>query len=763
MMKKSMTCSLALAIALVLGTFTTGPQPVSAAACNSNGIIQFNSSSYTGVINNGTTDVTNQLEQAANDAYEQSCMLFIPAGTYLVSRPIVLKQINGGLKRSKAFVIRGHSEHPSIIKLKDNATGFGDAQNPKVLLKIMNENNFTGSTYEQPNMSFNNMLINLDFNLGSGNAGAIAIRHQSAQGSVIEDVSITATNANGALQPFFAGVQGIPGSGGSIAGLTVNGGKYGIYASTNFRGSQPGPTVSSSTFKNQTDSAIYYNGRGPMTVVGAWIEDSGIVAEGNYNGGENRPSDGGLNLIDSVIKYNGSATAVIRSNRSVYMREVYIQNAPTLVRTTNSVNGNQLNLVQGTSNGWSKVNEVALAGVAQYPSSIMNGVEKTDQIRVNGGTVSSVINVTNSFTGTVLTKASIQAKHGWPSPFPMWNGTDSRNVKSSPYLAAGDGIADDWVAIQSAIDDAAAASGGNGVVFLPKGDYKISKPLILKANVRLFGVGNIFTRIFADMNSPSFSNNGTTPNPLIQTPDNASNSPILAFLRLHIPTNVTNQYALWWRAGGNNAIVRNVNVHWDHPLFQSSSSNPNPYIKITGHGGGKWYNTYQEFGAVSQPHSFRALYVNNTYRPLKFYQLNTEHPRTYYVTDFHNAQNVDVFGFKYEGAGRITDTSTHDAVGIRDSNNIRLYGWAGIGNGYNGSNLLRIVNSSNILVTNLQQELRSVTPTNGLSNCVDEPYGCSYSPTTWNSLRELNYNVSPVRDVQIKGTERITMYKRGNP
>lgn len=60
------------------------------------------------------------------------------------------------------------------------------------------------------------------------------------------------------------------------------------------------------------------------------------------------------------------------------------------------------------------------------------------------------------------------------------------NVKA--YGAAGDGSADDTAEIQAALDDAAAVGGG--VVFLPKGNYKVSATLTITGKaVSIVGVG----------------------------------------------------------------------------------------------------------------------------------------------------------------------------------------------------------------------------------------------------------------------------------
>jgi hypothetical protein len=65
----------------------------------------------------------------------------------------------------------------------------------------------------------------------------------------------------------------------------------------------------------------------------------------------------------------------------------------------------------------------------------------------------------------------------------MMSQYEVKNVKVSPYLAAGDGVTDDTKAIQAAIDD-------GGVVFFPAGVYMVG-PLDLtnKSNLMLLGNG----------------------------------------------------------------------------------------------------------------------------------------------------------------------------------------------------------------------------------------------------------------------------------
>ena len=74
------------------------------------------------------------------------------------------------------------------------------------------------------------------------------------------------------------------------------------------------------------------------------------------------------------------------------------------------------------------------------------------------------------------------------------------NIKN--FGAVGDGIVDDTLAIQSAIDSIPMSGG---LVFLPVGIYKISAPLILKSNLSFVGASRFGAHIRNAANSTTFS------------------------------------------------------------------------------------------------------------------------------------------------------------------------------------------------------------------------------------------------------------------
>jgi hypothetical protein len=70
------------------------------------------------------------------------------------------------------------------------------------------------------------------------------------------------------------------------------------------------------------------------------------------------------------------------------------------------------------------------------------------------------------------------------------------NVKGTSYGATGDGVADDTTPVQNAIT--AAGTAGGGIVFFPKGSYRITAKLTVPVGVSLWGCGGTVSVIKMD-------------------------------------------------------------------------------------------------------------------------------------------------------------------------------------------------------------------------------------------------------------------------
>lgn len=98
------------------------------------------------------------------------------------------------------------------------------------------------------------------------------------------------------------------------------------------------------------------------------------------------------------------------------------------------------------------------------------------------------------------------------------------NVKSPPYNATGNGIADDRAAIQNALD---AAQLVNGTVFIPVGTYKISSALTVTKPITIQGEYIGYGRRQSNNNWDCFGsviwNASTTGNAITYTPSEVGN------------------------------------------------------------------------------------------------------------------------------------------------------------------------------------------------------------------------------------------------
>ena len=628
------------------------------------GILDVTRSPYS-ADSSGQSDSTGAIQRAVNDARDRRMITYFPAGVYLVSGTIIASQET---KTNPAPLLGRRDDYPCVLwgstrgkratlRLIDDAPGFADPENPKPVVYFLSLK--PDSQPDNPNISFNQMIVSLDVDLGRGNAGAIGVDHQGAQGSVTEDVHVRADGA-------FAGFRGAVGSGGGVSHISVHGGRYGLYLAglgrlAPYAGSQPSPVISFVELKGQTELSILSDVRGPLTLVGASIDGPGIrIAStgAEYNGA--------LNIVDSVIRYRG-AGAVITGNRPVYLSNVYFKDAEQIAA---------LDGVPPLEGGlwWTRVIEYAAGPSARYPVWIDGKKRHSPWWAVRPGPPPE----------------DLLTKHDWPESLPNWDDPGVANVKEAPYSARGDGATDDADAIQRALDE-------NRDVFLPAGHYRISRPLRLRADSRLFGIG-VHSKIEPLPEAAAFKD-PENPSPMLIAPDDDDATSVAAFFQLWCRW--PGSYAIHWQAG-RRSMVRTVRTKsWPWPKGAAPANHA--VVLIDGHGGGRWYNTimHQKF---PQTLRHRHVLVRGTREPLAFYMLNPEHSNADYMVEFDDVRNVDVYAVKTEtvGAGGPRELTP---VLIRDSADFRIFGQGGNGSAPPGEPLYRIRNSKHFVLANFSYQL----------------------------------------------------------
>jgi hypothetical protein len=693
------------------------------------GILDVTKKPYS-IDNSGNRDVTDQLQKALNDARDSRSVLFLPAGTYKVSGTV--EGIQGTIEW-KDWSYEGFAdpwlkyasfEYPNVIvgsatgertliQLADSSLGFSDKSSPQPILKLWSRMEYgdIDKSKPQPNINFNQKIIDLDFDLGKGNPGAFAIEHQGAEGSVIEDVRI---NAEGA----YAGICRAPGSGGAIHGIQITGGEYGLYIRNDEdprrRGSQPSPLISSLLLRKQIKASVLFDGRGPLTIVGADIEGAPVVSVAPYRSASNGP----INIIDSKIRVPCSKAAVKMDNHPLVLDNVFIQSDDLHIQV-----GQHYHFRNKSTSWLHFINASIIPDSVFDRGSFVNYTEagnETEYVLHSEDTIG--VRTFNPYFA-----------HHWTGDFPSWQSSKAVNVKQAPYYAKGDGSSDDYHAIQQAIDE-------NELVFLPKGIYAISKSLVLKSSTKLIGIGNIQSVITSIENGSDFID-PNNPSPLVETVNDSSASTVLAFIKLLVPTKNPCVYALKWRAG-KNSLVRNVYPVRDKIHPHGTAMNY-PMIRIEGAGGGKWYTNVLLHWWDQGP-DYRHLLINGTQSPLAFYMLEPQHGRGTTMVEILNSRNIDIFSMKSEG--------DFGVLTARNSEDFRIFGYSGNGNPYAGYELFNLVVCKDFLLANICPMYKGKGSYGAL--------GIAHDPMSWSTLK-----VSDSKDniiYQLPGNRHIALYKSEN-
>ncbi|MCU0913206.1 MAG: glycoside hydrolase family 55 protein [Planctomycetes bacterium] len=627
----------------------------------------------------GKSDATQALQQAIDDARDAQLVAYLPAGRYLVSDTI--EGIIGVVRWDRwpyegwadPWEAEASFEYPCVLMgvreggratlvLADRAPGFGDPNRPKPVLYFWARSMqvpgrpVADPNVPQANINFNQKILSLDLELGRGNPGAIGIDHRGAEGASVEDVRIEAQGA-------FAGFRYAPGSGGALHGLTVRGGRFGLYLT----GSQPSPLVSDLELVGQTEAAVLASTRGPLTLVGARIQGAGIRGQKPWIAW-----DGALNVVDSVLDRPGSEPAILMQ-RSVVLSNVWVRTAGTVVQVDDHAR------LPGRAEGWTHVRSYAAGGRVQYPKELGGKIRRDTLWTERTERAEPLVQVTHSEQGPPAALAQLHRLPRCPDPF----GPGVVNVKAPPWNAKGDGQTDDIDALQAAVDR-------HETVFLPKGKYRVSRPLRLKGGTRLFGVSNLYTCLCPVDKAAAYAN-PTEPQPLIETVDDPQARTLLALLRLEVPVLNPCVFALRWRAGRDSVVQ---NVYPSRPPWHPNAPAMNhPMIRIEGAGGGRWY-TQTYLGGWSQGPDFRNLLVTGTREPLRFYHLQPQFARGNAMIEMRDVRNVDIYSMKAEGDFTL--------LWLRGCRDVRLFGFNGMLLPAPGWALIRVEDSRSLLLANIQ-------------------------------------------------------------
>ncbi len=120
-------------------------------------------------------------------------IVYLPAGTYDISAPLVIKDVQNNQSRGYGITLQGHSREGTVLRLANNHPDFQSAAAPRAVFS-------TAPYYAHgawgTNIAFKINVFDLTVDTGSGNPGAVGLRYVVNNQGSMRDVLIRSSDGN---------------------------------------------------------------------------------------------------------------------------------------------------------------------------------------------------------------------------------------------------------------------------------------------------------------------------------------------------------------------------------------------------------------------------------------------------------------------------------------------------------------------------------------------------------------------------------------
>lgn len=532
-------------------------------------------------VGDGVADDTAAIQQAIDAAARSGHggVVFLPSGRYRVSRTIFV--------RSAVRIFGIGPTRPEIV-LGDNSAGFGSGVAAMVAFTGEDQYRvgkapvppptsvpFDPTIFDATSSTFYSALSNVNFRIGAGNAGAVAVRFRVAQHGYLRHVDFH----------IGSGLAGVYQAGNEFENLRFFGGRYGIMSEKTSPAWQF--TLIDSEFQGQRDAAIREH-EVDLTLVNVSIKDTpiGIEIDRGY-------SD---SLFGKQVRFENvsNAAVLVSEENSVFTQvgfaDAVAVNTPTFARFRDS----------GKT--------VAGSGARYRVKDFSYGL-KLPGLGTIGDYATDV-----EMAPLARTPARPAPKIRSLPPVSQWTNVRDLGVK-------GDDTTDDTAALQRAIDT-------HRVLYFPMGRYRVTDTLKLRPDSVLIALHPSLTHIYLPDETPAYMGVGG-PKALIQSAKGGN--AIVHGLGLWTGGVNRRATALLWRAGeasevndvkiqggGGTVLTAGSPIRYGDPRARYDGQYPS--IWVTDGGGGT-------FAALWSPNTLASagFYVSDTKTPGHVYQLSAEH------------------------------------------------------------------------------------------------------------------------------------------
>lgn len=532
-------------------------------------------------VGDGRADDSAAIQQAIDAAATggRGGLVFLPSGRYRISRTIFVRS---------AVRIFGVGATRPVILLADNSAGFGAGV--AAMVSFTGEDQYrvgkvpvppptsvpaNPNIFDATSSTFYSALSNVDFEIGQGNAGAVAVRFRVAQHGFLRHVDFH----------LGSGLAGIYQAGNECENLRFYGGRYGILTEKTSPAWQF--TLIDSEFEGQRDAAIREH-EVDLTLVNVAIRNTpvGIEIDRGY-------SD---SLWGKDVRFENVSRAgvVISSEGSVF----------TQIGFDNAVASNTPTFAHFRDSGKNVPGQGRHYRVGDFSYGL-----KLPELGAMGEFATDV---------TMVPLARMPARRA-PAirampPVSEWANVRELGVK-------GDDETDDTAALQRAIDT-------HRVVYLPMGRYRVTDTIRLRPDSVLISLHPSLTHLYLPDETPAYMGVGSA-KALIESA--RGGNAIVSGLGLWTGGVNPRATALLWKAGeasmvndvkiqggGGTVLTKGSPIGYGDPKARFDGQHPS--IWVTDGGGGT-------FAAIWSPNTLASagFYVSNTRTPGHVYELSAEH------------------------------------------------------------------------------------------------------------------------------------------
>lgn len=557
-----------------------------------------------GVKGDGAADDSEALQAAINKVQETTGagIVYLPQGRYRLTKTIYLWT---GIR------IVGYGAERPILFLAPNTPGFQEGHDFLGTGRYMvhfasNRPQRGGPVVDANEFTFYSGMSNVDFEIGDGNAAAIAIRFHVAQHSSLNHIDFHIGQGRAALEDV----------GNQASDLKIYGGEYGIVSVKTSPAWQF--LLMDSVLEGQRKAAIHTQEVG-MTLVRNRIAKTPVAVE--ISRGMPEQLYGRDLVLEDISRVGVVVGNVWAAHSQITLDRIACNNVAKMLE-----NG------EGAS-GYTEINA---PGKFWMEEKLTLGLEIGNDGREAGYAL--------RHREIPLHSAPSLAKTDIPELPAMseWVNVHTLGVK-------GDGGTDDTPALQKAID-------AHRVLYLPEGMYRMTGTLHLKPDTVLIGMNPTTTMLTLLDEEPAFSGTGAEV-PMVESARGGN----AMMISIGIGTGFVNPRAggVMWRAGAA-SFLDDVNFSVGRGRANGSLGPNAPPIRPrtgprqdifeteqaslwVGEGGGGLFRGIWTANTVANA----GLVVENTSTPSIVYQMSCEH-HMHHETRFHQAQNWTVYALQTE-------------------------------------------------------------------------------------------------------------------